>query len=76
LRPPVPFFAKGNTHGRCELTTTFLAVYRGESVATARLLAVSSDPSLVARFAAELVSKDEVEEERESLRLVPEDNDE
>ncbi len=59
--------------------TTFVAVYRGESVANARLLAVSSDPSLVDHFVAELVSEDEAEKvgrERKPLQLAPEYNDE
>ncbi len=34
---------------------SFLALYRGASVATAQLIAVSADPGLVARFADELL---------------------
>jgi hypothetical protein len=45
--------------------TTFVAIYRGDSISTARLLAVSSDHLLVARFIAELVNEDEIEAERD-----------
>jgi hypothetical protein len=58
--------------------TTFVAVYRGTSVSDARLLAVSSDPSLVAQFVGELVGEEadtEVQDERAPLRAVP-DGDE
>ena len=39
------------------MSTTFLALYRGESVATARLVAVSSEPEIVARFLRELAGE-------------------
>jgi hypothetical protein len=39
------------------VSTTFLALYRGESVATARLVAVSSEPEIVARFLCELAGE-------------------
>jgi hypothetical protein len=45
--------------------TTFVAVYRGESVHDARLLAVSSDPLLVARFANELLEEAEADDSEE-----------
>ncbi len=35
--------------------TTFLAIYRGESVADAELLAVSSQPRLLRMFAEEIL---------------------
>ncbi len=35
--------------------TSFLALYRGRSVASAELVTVSSDPEMVARFAAEML---------------------
>ena len=35
--------------------TTFLAIYRGESVADAELLAVSSQPALLRMFAEEIL---------------------
>jgi hypothetical protein len=58
--------------------TTFVAVYRGKSVHDARLLAVSSDPLLVARFANELLedkADDTDERDEEPLRLVRGDDD-
>lgn len=39
------------------VSTTFLALYRGESVATARLVAVSSEPEIVGRFLRELAGE-------------------
>lgn len=35
--------------------STFLALYRGESVGSAKLVAVSADPATVAEFAARLL---------------------
>ncbi len=35
--------------------STFLALYRGESVGSAKLVAVSADPTTVAEFAARLL---------------------
>ena len=35
--------------------STFLALYRGETVANAKLVAVSADPTTVAEFAARLL---------------------
>lgn len=35
--------------------TSFLALYRGESVPTAQLVTVCADPELVARFAREML---------------------
>ena len=35
--------------------TTFIAIYRGHSVAEARLIAVSADPELVSQVTAELL---------------------
>ena len=37
--------------------TTFIAVYRGESVATARLIAVSADPELVSQVVSGILLK-------------------
>ncbi len=37
--------------------TTFVAIYRGMTVTTARLVAVSSDPALVADVAARLLER-------------------
>jgi hypothetical protein len=55
--------------------TNFIALYRGPSVAEARLIAVSSEPRIVDRFMCELAGPDEAEErgtsdEREPLRIV------
>ncbi len=45
------------------MTTTFLALYRGESVGGSKLLALSADPALVQDFAARLLNEPEVEED-------------
>jgi hypothetical protein len=42
--------------------TSFVAVYRGATIATARLVAVSSEPALVAEVAARLLQELAVEE--------------
>ncbi len=39
------------------MSTTFVALYRGKSVADAKLVAVSADPSLVADVTARMLSK-------------------
>jgi hypothetical protein len=38
--------------------TTFVALYRGDTVADARLVAVSADPSLVSQIAAQLLERE------------------
>jgi len=55
--------------------TNFIALYRGPSVAEARLVAVSSDPEIVDWFMSALAGPHETEErststEREPLRVV------
>jgi hypothetical protein len=55
------------------VATNFIALYRGESIANARLIAVSSEPEIVSRFLREMAgeTEDSVEQiERETLRLV------
>jgi hypothetical protein len=55
----------------------YLLLARGDSLGTARVLAVSADQQLVQKFIAQLVdASDELEErservEREPLRVVP-----
>jgi hypothetical protein len=39
--------------------TTFLALYRGESVGVSKLVALSAEPSLVADFAARMLRASE-----------------
>ena len=41
------------------MTTTFVAVYRGRTVSSAQLLAVSADPELVNYFAERLLHPEE-----------------
>ena len=58
--------------------TNFIALYRGPSVAEARLIAVSSEPDIVGRFFRELTGVEASEErdasgERESLHIVRDD---
>jgi hypothetical protein len=59
----------------------FIALYRGPTVSEARLIAVSSEPSVVGRFVHELTGEaDNAEDrgeraEREPLRGVQGDNE-
>jgi hypothetical protein len=60
--------------------TTFIALYRGPSVAEAQLIAVSSEPAILDRFMRELAGANEAEErgttvEREPLRVVRDDEE-
>ncbi len=52
--------------------TSFIALYRGETVSAAQLIAVTADPTLVRDFAAKLVSDNPEpdEDHRRDLRLV------
>lgn len=43
------------------MKATFVALYRGESVAGAKLVALSADPDLVSDFAARLLDREERE---------------
>jgi hypothetical protein len=45
------------------LTTSFLALYRGESVSAAKLLALTADPGLVSDFAARMLEEPEEQEQ-------------
>ena len=45
--------------------TTFIALYRGESVATARLIAVNSERAIVSKFMRELARDDNEHTPRE-----------
>ena len=60
--------------------TNFIALYRGPSVAEARLIAVSSEPEIVGRFLRELAGVEASDErdasgERGSLRIVRDDEE-
>ncbi len=44
------------------MTTTFLALYRGESVAAAKLLALTAEPELVRDFAERMLARPEEQE--------------
>lgn len=52
--------------------TTFIALYRGETVSAAQLVAVTAEPGLVRDFAARMTRDDPKPEEarRDGLRLV------
>jgi hypothetical protein len=52
--------------------TAFIALYRGETVSAAQLIAVTADPTLVQDFATRLVSDspERDEDRRRDLRLV------
>lgn len=54
------------------MQTDFIALYRGQTVAEARLLALSADPEIVGRFVRELAGEsDERDDERsQPLQLV------
>jgi hypothetical protein len=64
--------------------TTFIALYRGETVSSAKIVAVSADTDLVADFAARMLHREEETEDdpvvhsldvgrREALRLISEE---
>lgn len=61
--------------------TTFIALYRGQTIAGARIIAVSADPSLVADVSARMLQSQEDENQdaiiaafetgrRDALRLI------
>jgi hypothetical protein len=61
-----------------EVSLKILAIYEGTSINTARLIAASTDPRLVATLAREIVGEPdtvEVPDEREPLRLVSDGDD-
>lgn len=51
------------------MTTTFLALYRGESISGAKLLAVTAEPKLVRDFVSRLLSEPEAEEDSVTQEL-------
>lgn len=51
---------------------SFIALYRGKSVAEARLVSVSADPDLVATVTQALISQDRASSDDEALRAVEE----
>lgn len=55
--------------------TTFIALYRGETVSAAQLVAVTAEPGLVRDFAARMIRDDPKPEEvrRGGLHLVEAD---
>ncbi len=55
--------------------TSFIALYRGETVAGSRLVALTADPKLVRDFTTRLVADDPAEEQKPGLRLVEQDHD-
>ncbi len=52
------------------MTTTFLSLYRGETITTARLVAVSSDREIVNKFIRELAGDEQHDEQPEPLQVV------
>lgn len=61
--------------------TSFVAIYRGQTVADAKLVAVSADPSLVAEVSSRIMQAQDIESrdpviarveagKREALRLI------
>lgn len=60
--------------------TTFIALYRGQTIAEARIIAVSADPSLVADVSARMLQSQEENQDaviaafetgrRDALRLI------
>ena len=49
------------------MSTSFIAVYRGESVSAARLIAVSADPGLVADVSSRILQADPGDEETDPV---------
>jgi hypothetical protein len=54
--------------GRHRLATSFLALYRGESVSAAKLLALTADPGLVSDFATRMLEDPEEQEQDAVVR--------
>jgi hypothetical protein len=52
------------------LPTTFLALYRGESVGGAKLLALTAEPSLVGEFATRMLGEPEEPEPDQVLQEI------
>ena len=50
------------------MATSFLALYRGESVSSAKLLALTADPQLVSDFAARMLDEPEEREQDAVVR--------
>jgi hypothetical protein len=50
--------------------TSFIALYRGETVSGARLVALTADPMMVRDFADRLITGEEDEDPRQDLHLV------
>lgn len=46
---------------------TFLALYRGDSVSAAKLLALTAEPALVSDFAARLLAEPEEQEQQDAV---------
>lgn len=54
----------------------FIALYRGETVCGAQLVAVTADPQMVKDFAAKLITGESGNEDpKPDLRLVEQDHD-
>ncbi len=56
------------------MQTDFIALYRGQTVAEARLIALSADPEIVGRFTHELIGDDAKEDcsgSKAPLHLIP-----
>ena len=51
------------------MSATFIALYRGESVSSAKLLAVTAKPEIVDDFAHRLLNEPEAEEDPVTLEL-------
>ena len=51
------------------MATTFLALYRGESVGGAKLLALTAEPEIVSEFARWLLDRSEAEADPVALEL-------
>jgi hypothetical protein len=49
--------------------TTFLALYAGESIGAAKMVAVTAEPEIVCDFAARLLGEPEVEADPVTLEL-------
>jgi hypothetical protein len=48
--------------------TDFIALYRGQTVAEARLVAVTAEPDIVSRFVRELAGETETAEEQDEAQ--------
>jgi len=56
LAPPVAYLIEATIEGGKTLTN-FLALYRGDTIASSKILAITADPHIVQDFAAQMLDR-------------------